>query len=62
MLTLHGHIHKAPCMSHNWVEQIGNSISINPGSGELLQAVIFEIDNYGNIIFINHTLYGEFKI
>lgn len=62
ILTLHGHIHEAPCMSNNWSERIGNTISINPGSGELLQAVIFEIDNDGNIIFINHTLYGELKI
>lgn len=62
ILTLHGHIHESPCMSHNWAERIGNTISINPGSGELLQAVIVEIDNDGNIIFINHTLYGELRI
>lgn len=59
ILTLHGHIHESPCMSHKWYERIGNTISINPGSGELLQAVIFEIDEDGNIIFIEHTLYGR---
>ncbi len=62
ILTLHGHIHEAPCMSHKWSERIGNTISVNPGSGELLQAVIFEIDKDGSIVFINHTLYGELTV
>lgn len=61
ILTLHGHIHEAPYMSHKWYEQITNTISINPGSGELLQAVIVEINKDGNIISIKHTLYGEFS-
>lgn len=61
ILTLHGHIHESPSVSHKWSEKIGSTISINPGSSELLQAVIFEIDSDGNIIFINHTLYGELK-
>ncbi len=59
ILTLHGHIHEAPSMSHRWSERIGNTISINPGSRELLQAVICEIDGDGNIVFIRHTLYGK---
>lgn len=59
ILTLHGHIHEAPRMSHKWSERIGDTISINPGSGELLQAVICEIDEEGNIVFLRHTLYGE---
>lgn len=59
LLTLHGHIHEAPYMSRQWSERIGNAISINPGSGEMLQAVIFEIDRNGNISYINHTVYGK---
>lgn len=59
ILTFHGHIHEAPQISHKWSERIGNTISINPGSGELLQAVICEIDREGNIVSIEHTLYGK---
>lgn len=59
ILTLHGHIHESPKMSHRWSERIGNTISINPSSGKQLQAVVCEIDEEGNIIFIRHTLYGE---
>jgi len=59
ILTLHGHIHESPKMSHRWSERIGNTISVNPGSGESLQAVICEIDEEGKIISLRHTLYGE---
>ncbi|MHB1152870.1 MAG: metallophosphoesterase family protein [Eubacteriales bacterium] len=59
ILTLHGHIHEAPHMSHKWSEKIGNTISLNPGSEEPLHAVICEIDENGNIIFLHHTLFGE---
>jgi len=59
ILTLHGHIHEAPCMSGRWSEQIGNTISINPGSGESLHAVICDIDAEGKIISIVHTTYGK---
>ncbi len=40
-------------------ERIGNTISINPGSGESLQAVTFEIDKNGKIASLSHTLYGK---
>jgi Icc-related predicted phosphoesterase len=59
ILTLHGHIHEAPYMSNKWSERIGNTISINPGSGELLHAVICEIDEEGNIAYIKHSIFGE---
>lgn len=59
LLTLHGHIHEAPSVSHKWSERIGNTISINPGSGESLQAVTFEIDKNGKIASLSHTLYGK---
>lgn len=59
ILTLHGHIHEAPCISHKWSEQIGNTISINPGSGELLQAVVVEINKNRYIASLKHTIYGE---
>ena len=59
ILTLHGHIHEAPSMSGRWSEQIGNTISINPGSGESLHAVICEINTEGKIVSIVHTLFGE---
>lgn len=36
------------------------TISINPGSGELLQAVICEVDRKWNAVAIEHTLYGKF--
>ena len=62
ILTLHGHIHEAPRMSGRWSEQIGNTISINPGSGEKLHAVICDIDTEGEIVSIIHTLYGELKM
>ncbi len=58
ILTLHGHIHEAPRMSHMWSERIGETTSINPGSSEMLQAVIFEIDKSGGIVSINHTVYS----
>lgn len=62
ILTLHGHIHESPRMSGRWYEQIGNTISINPGSGNSLHAVICEIDEGGKIISIVHTLYGKLQI
>ena len=46
-------------MSGRWSEQIGNTISINPGSGESLHAVICDIDAEGEIISIVHTTYGK---
>jgi len=60
-LTLHGHIHEAPVVSKQWAECIGNTISINPGSGEALHAVTCDIDEDGNIISVLHNLYGKLK-
>jgi len=62
ILTLHGHIHEAPRMSGWWYEQIGDTISVNPGSGDSLHAVICEIDEEGKIISVVHTLYGKLLI
>ena len=62
ILTLHGHIHEAPRMSGRWYEQIGNTISVNPGSGDSLYAVICEIDEEGKIISVVHTLYGNLQL
>jgi len=62
ILTLHGHIHESPSISNNWYEKIGNTISINPGSSELLQGVIFEIDDEGTFLSITHTLYDTLNI
>lgn len=61
-ITLHGHIHEAPSVSDQWAERIGNTISVNPGMGKSLHAVIFDIDTDGNIIHIRHNKYGELTI
>lgn len=62
ILTLHGHIHEAPYMSNMWSERIGNTISLNPGSGEVLHGVIIEMDNSGVLMSIKHTIFGELTI
>lgn len=59
ILTLHGHIHEAPMMSHSWYEKIGSTISINPGSGERLHAVVVKMDKDKNTVSAKHTLYGQ---
>lgn len=61
-VTLHGHIHEAPLVSNQWSERIGSTISLNPGMGKSLQAVIFDIDSEGNITYIKHNIYGELTI
>lgn len=58
LLTLHGHIHESPYMSRRCSEKIGKTISINPGSGDLLHAVLIEIDESG-VLSMSHTLYGS---
>ena len=41
-LTLHGHIHESPMVSGIFMEEIGNTISVNPGQKpDRLHAVIF---------------------
>jgi Icc-related predicted phosphoesterase len=59
ILTLHGHIHEAPRKSGRWVEEIGKTISVNPGQGEEFHAVIFNIENK-KLKNIKHTIYGEY--
>lgn len=59
LITLHGHIHEAPIVSSHWAERIGSTISINPGVGKSLHAVIFDTDVHGNIIRVTHNKYGE---
>ncbi|MPN52984.1 hypothetical protein SDC9_200647 [bioreactor metagenome] len=61
-LTLHGHIHEAPSMSGQWVERIRNTISVNPGTGEILHAVIFDIDSEGNLLKLTHNIFGEYRV
>lgn len=42
-LTLHGHIHESPMVSGIFMEEIGNTISINPGQeSDRLHAIIFD--------------------
>lgn len=61
ILTLHGHIHEAPSITNQWYERIGNTLSVNPGKGESLHAVISDIDTDGNILSMKHNVYGELK-
>lgn len=59
LLTLHGHIHEAPRISGNWIEEIGGTISINAGQGTDFHAVIIDIDS--SQINIKHTIFGYFS-
>lgn len=36
LVTLHGHIHESPRVSGNYEEMIGNTLSINPGSANIV--------------------------
>lgn len=58
VLTLHGHIHESPRMSGRWAERTGDSVSVNPGQGERLHAVVF--DTGAPAQTLRHTIYGEF--
>lgn len=52
LLTIHGHAHESFEISGQFMEVIGKTISINPGSEydrDKLNAVIFDIYNPGNI-------------
>jgi Predicted phosphoesterases, related to the Icc protein len=45
-LTLHGHIHESPMITGKYMEEIGMTLSINPGQTEYdLQAVVFELSD-----------------
>ncbi|MFH2011339.1 MAG: metallophosphoesterase [Pseudomonadota bacterium] len=54
-LTLHGHIHESPMISGRFMEEIGDTISINPGQRQgRLHAVIFDTtDVKGTIEYFN---------
>ncbi|MBO0992893.1 metallophosphoesterase family protein [Bacillus sp. SD088] len=57
ILSLHGHIHESPRMSGKWYEEIGETLSINPGQGNELHAVIIDIDS--TTMNVKHTVFGE---
>jgi len=50
ILTLHGHIHESVIASGEFMDKIGNTICVNPGSDyleDILDAVIIDLDNLG---------------
>ncbi|NWG02749.1 MAG: metallophosphoesterase family protein [Syntrophaceae bacterium] len=62
LLTLHGHIHEAPELSGAFMDQIGETLSVNPGQfswagrdASRLHAVTFEIENIKETL--KHTCY-----
>nr|WP_144923967.1 metallophosphoesterase [Paenibacillus bovis] len=57
ILSLHGHIHESPRMSGKWYEEIGETLSINPGQSNEFHAVIIDIDPVR--VNVKHTVYGE---
>ena len=54
-LTLHGHIHESPYLTGHYSDQIGSTIAINPGQGDQLHAVVFELEDVMNTI--THTVF-----
>ena len=59
LVTLHGHIHEAPEISGAYFDQIGETLSINPGQPSWtgrgitkLHAVTFEIENPGETLVL----------
>lgn len=54
---MHGHIHESPRMSGKWYEEIGETLSINPGQSNEFHAVIIDIDPVR--VNVKHTVYGE---
>jgi Icc-related predicted phosphoesterase len=58
LVTLHGHIHESPEISGAYFDQIGETLSINPGQPSWtagrgiakLRAVTFEIENIGETL------------
>jgi Icc-related predicted phosphoesterase len=45
-VTVHGHIHESPTQSGSIVDQLGRTVSLNPGdSREALRALVIEIEN-----------------
>jgi len=58
MVSLHGHIHESPYMSGRYHENLGKTLSINPGfnAGEL-HAVCFETSDPHSTLF--HRVFGK---
>ncbi len=61
LLTLHGHIHESPYQSGSWIDQVGETVCINPGSGKTLNAVVIDMDWQGKLKRIRHTVFGTGK-
>ena len=58
LVSLHGHIHEAPCMSGHFSSKLGRTLAVNPGhSAHVLHAVIFDADNPEGTM--EHCLFGD---
>ncbi|MFP4439311.1 MAG: metallophosphoesterase [Chloroflexaceae bacterium] len=58
LLTLHGHIHEAPQVSHRYAERLGQTWCVNPGHDRLVfYAVTFDTDDLAGTLW--HTVYGS---
>jgi len=45
VLSLHGHVHESPQVTGAYIDQIGQTLAINPGQGhERLHAVLFDLE------------------
>jgi Icc-related predicted phosphoesterase len=56
-LTLHGHIHESPRLSGRYVDRLGSTWCINPGSErEYLSAVVVDTEDIAGTLW--HTRYG----
>jgi uncharacterized protein len=47
LATLHGHIHESPDISGKWMQKIGSTVSMNPGSRAY---AIVDLENPGNSV------------
>lgn len=57
-LTLHGHVHESPTVSGAWLEQISNTVAINPGQAQRgFHAVALDTDNI--VGTAQHTVYDR---
>lgn len=59
LVTLHGHIHESPSVSGAWAERHGRTISVNPGRGDRLHAVVFNTEAVAETL--RHTVYGSYR-
>ena len=64
LLTLHGHIHESPALSGAYMDQLGETLSINPGQftrttkgAPRLHAVTFEVERIEQTL--THTCFPE---